>query len=212
MHKSSFPTLTGVVFASALMFSAGSAQAYTYTFLNTLDRDIVIDFTFVGGGPTAFKGAKNKNNQPTVERYGDRFVIYRHSAWLKGPQVVKAHQRASFQFMKFTCFHPDKLYVAVGNGGFVNVPIQRVPSAYMNSIVNRVGQIGSGIGKTGDAIGKIDDPRVQAAGQAVSALSGILEPAAEIVKESPCKSLDFVVGADKRGTLMVQTAGLGGDD
>lgn len=202
-----------VNFIISLLCISGPTEAYMYSFTNTLPHPIRVDFCGIARINCKMFGShslQDQNKHVKIEDFGKK-KRYQNAGWLYGPQTIQPGETAEFNFTGVDigyCIELNSIEVQVNNGSFLKPQLQRVPNDYLNSVIESVGKVGDQISQTGEGIEKSGDPRAQAAGQAASAIGGLLKPFAQLYAVSACKDARFVVG-EVNGHTVIQTSDFG---
>lgn len=201
---------TSIVLSS---FYMTSAEAYMYSYTNTLDQPVYVTFCGIAKiGCTMFTGKDKADQQKhtKIDDFGSLIEIH-NAGKLYGPQKIEPLQTVNFHFRDAYCLNLNSIKISIAGGMYVPPKLERVTDEYFSRLQETIAQTGHKISEAGDTVSNTNiDPRVQAGAKIVAAAGDILGPITSLFGLSTCKDASFAIVKEPNQPLAIRTSDFNG--
>ena len=192
-----------------------SASAFVFSYTNGTKDTIAIDFCGVAVmGCSMMRGKMHdgKINPYEVIEFGKTKTI-KNAGHLDGPQKIEpgATLELNFNSLDFAvCLDLTNVKVGLSSQGFSMMPrdVVALPNQYYDALFGAVSQFGGDVSKLGEAVSKVPNPEVAAAGAVGQSLGSMMGSVGQLVRNSTCKNMSFLVIKDEKGNVSLTTRSL----
>jgi hypothetical protein len=190
------------------------ASAYTFSFTNGTNEEVAVDFCGIAViGCSMMQGSMpDWRINPYKESNFGKTRNVRNAGHLSGPQKIPAGGTIELNFNSLdvgVCLDLANIKVGLSSQSFsmITRDVVKLPNEYYDALFGAISQFGGDVSKMGEALSSTPG----AAGTVAKAGSGLgqmLGSIGQLVRNSTCKNMSFMIIKDDKGKVSVTTKGL----